>query len=118
MTRSTQSSRGRRWLVGCSTLVLVAATALLPAASVAAAEPTNMVLVWNENAVNVLSAAPTANPPGLGNAPPLSPLHLAMVHGAIYDAVNAIDGGHEPYLEGLSAPASASKAAAMALTAS
>ena len=24
--------------------------------------------------------------------------HLAMVHGAIYDAVNAIDGGHEGYL--------------------
>ena len=53
-------------------------------------------------------------PPGLGNAPPLSPLHLAMVHGAIYDAVNAIDGGHQPYLDGLSAPASASKAAAVA----
>jgi hypothetical protein len=25
--------------------------------------------------------------------------HLAMVHGAVYDAVNAIDGGYEPYLE-------------------
>ena len=37
-----------------------------------------------------------------------------MVHGAIYDAVNAIDGGHEPYLDGLSAPSSASKAAAVA----
>ena len=24
--------------------------------------------------------------------------HLAMVHGAVYDAVNAIDGGHEGYL--------------------
>ncbi len=25
-------------------------------------------------------------------------LHLAMVHGAMYDAVNAIDGGYTPYL--------------------
>jgi PAP2 superfamily len=28
----------------------------------------------------------------------VSVLHLAMVHGAAYDAVNAIDGRHEPYL--------------------
>jgi hypothetical protein len=25
-------------------------------------------------------------------------LHLAMVHGAVFDAVNAIDGGYRPYL--------------------
>ena len=73
-----------------------------------------MVLVWNENAVNVISGATTATPPGLGQGPPLSPLTLAMVQGAVYDAVNAIDGGHEPYLAGLSAPSSASKAAAVA----
>jgi hypothetical protein len=121
MARSKQrSSRGHRWLAGFSTLVLLAMTVLIPAASVTAAEPTNMVLVWNENAINVLGApqAPPVTtpptPPGLGQGPPLSPLHLAMVHGAIYDAVNAIDGGHEPYLDGLSAPASASKAAAVA----
>jgi hypothetical protein len=30
--------------------------------------------------------------------PQLSVPHLAMVHGAVYDAVNAIDGGHEGYL--------------------
>jgi hypothetical protein len=114
MTRSQQPSRGRRWLAAFSALVLVVMAGLIPTASVSAADPTNMVLVWNENAVNVLSAAPTADPPGLGNAPPLSPLHLAMVHGAIYDAVNAIDGGHQPYLDGLSAPSTASKAAAIA----
>ena len=121
MARSKQrSSRAHRWLAGFSALVLLAMTALIPAASVTAAEPTNMVLVWNENAVNVIggpnpppeTTPPT--PPGLGQGPPLSPLHLAMVHGAIYDAVNAIDGGHEPYLDGLSASASASKAAAVA----
>ena len=37
-----------------------------------------------------------------------------MVHGAIYDAVNAIDGGHEPYLSGLPSAPGASKAAAVA----
>jgi hypothetical protein len=121
MAQSTQrSSRARRLLAGISALVLVAMTALIPAASVSAAEPTNMVLVWNENAVIVISAAqvpPETTPPtqpGLGQGPPLSALHVAMVHGAIYDAVNAIDGGHQPYLDGLSAPASASKAAAVA----
>lgn len=115
MTRSTQQpSRGRRWLAAFSALVLVAMAALIPGASVAAAEPTNMVLVWNENAINVISAATTATPPGLGQGPPISPFHVAMVHGAIYDAVNAIDRGHQPYLGGLSAPATASKAAAVA----
>jgi hypothetical protein len=88
---------------------------LIPAASVSAApEPTNMVLVWNENAINVLSQPATNTPPGLGQGPPLSALHVAMVHGAIYDAVNAIDGGHQPYLGGLSVPSTASQAAAAA----
>jgi hypothetical protein len=37
-----------------------------------------------------------------------------MVQGAVYDAVNAIDGGHEPYLDNLPpAPSSASKEAAV-----
>jgi hypothetical protein len=44
--------------------------------------------------------------------------HLAMVQGAVYDAVNMIDGGHEPYLDDLpAAPESASKAAAVATAA-
>ena len=114
MNRFRATSRVRRWLAGLSVLALVGAAGLIPAASVAAAEPTNTVLVWNENAVNVISQPATATPPGLGQAPPLSALHVAMVHGAIYDAVNAIDGGHEPYLPGLSAPSTASQAAAVA----
>jgi hypothetical protein len=114
MNRSRPTSRVRRWLAGLSLLSLVGAVGLIPAASVAAAEPTNMVLVWNENAVNVISQPPTATPPGLGQGPPLAALHVAMVHGAIYDAVNAIDRGHKPYLPGLSAPSTASQAAAVA----
>ena len=73
-----------------------------------------MVLAWNENAVNVISQPATNTPPGLGQGPPLAALHVAMVQGAIYDAVNAIDGGHKPYLPGLSAPSGASQAAAVA----
>jgi hypothetical protein len=114
MNRSMPTSRARRWLAGLTVLTLIGVAGLTPAAAVAATEPANMVLVWNENAVNVISQPATVTPPGLGQAPPLSALHVAMVHGAIYDAVNAIDGGHEPYLDGLSAPSTASQAAAVA----
>jgi hypothetical protein len=115
VTESRNRSRTRRWLVALTTLVLIAMSGLIPATSVSATpDPTNMVLVWNENAVNVISQPATNTPPGLGQGPPLAALHVAMVHGAIYDAVNAIDGGHEPYLPGLSAPSTASQAAAVA----
>jgi PAP2 superfamily len=33
-----------------------------------------------------------------GQPPPVSSLSFAMVQGAVYDAVNAIDRGHQPYL--------------------
>lgn len=114
MNRSGPTSRISRWRTSLTLLSLVGVIGLVPAAAVAAAEPTDMVLTWNENAVLVLSQPATSTPPGLGQGPPLSALHVAMVHGAIYDAVNSIDGGHEPYLPGLSAPATASQAAAVA----
>ena len=41
---------------------------------------------------------------------------MAAVHGAMYDAVNAIDGGHEPYL-GSPASANASQSKNAAATA-
>src|SRR6187397_207651 len=119
MTRSAQRSGARRWLARLTMLALLAGAAFAPAA-VAADEPTDMVLVWNANAVNVISQTATppvtdpVTPPGLGQGPPLAALHLAMVQGAIYDAANAIDGGHEPYLTGLSAASDASIAAAVA----
>jgi hypothetical protein len=48
----------------------------------------------------------------------VSIIHLAIVQGAVYDAVNMIDGGHEAYLDDLpSAPASASMPAAVATAA-
>jgi hypothetical protein len=103
-----------RRLLGIAAAAALVATALSIPATALASEPGNMVLVWNENAVSVISSPGTATPPGLGQAPPLSSLSVAMVHGAIYDAVNAIDKGHQPYLAGLSAPSTASKAAAVA----
>ena len=114
MNRSRPTPRVRRWLAVLSVLALIGVVGLAPAAAVAADEPANMVLVWNEHAVNVISQPATATPPGLGQPPPLSTLHTAMVHGAIYDAVNAIDDRHDPYLDGLSAPSTASQAAAVA----
>ena len=67
MTRTNQQpSRGRRWLAAFSALILVVMAGLIPMASVSAADPTNMVLVWNENAVAVLSAPqvpPVTTPP-------------------------------------------------------
>ena len=98
-------------------IVVLGATMLIPAATASAAEPTDMVLEWNLNAVNAIGNLNTATPPGLGQPPPLAPIHLAMVHGAIYDAVNAIDGRHQPYLLKIHAPPTASQAAAAATAA-
>ncbi len=101
--------------------VLLTAVAVLLGGAQSAAEaaaPEDAVLDWNLYAVQALINGSTATPPGVGQPPPVSVLHLGMVQGAVYDAVNMIDGGHEPYLDGLpSAPASASKAAAVATAA-
>jgi hypothetical protein len=121
MNRSIEVLRSRRHGNATSTIrrlralamaALIAVAALIPVTSVAATEPTDMVLRWNENAVNVISQPATT--PGLAQGPPLAALHVAMVHGAIYDAVNAIVGGHEPYLAGVSATGNESQAAAVA----
>src|SRR6185295_17144350 len=74
-------------------------------------------LQWNLNAVTAIGTPTTATPPGLGQVPPIASVNLAMVQGAIYDAVNAIDGTHEPYLLHIHAPATASQAAAAATAA-
>ena len=111
-----------------STLALFAGAMLVTAAAVLlgggrttahAAPPEDAVLEWNTNALQAIFNAGTASPrPGAGQAPNIGNLHVAMVQGAVYDAVNMIDGGHEPYLDGLpSAPADASKAAAVATAA-
>jgi hypothetical protein len=90
---------------------------LLPAfvapALLALAWPTfaraDAVTDWNLIASNAIVAPP---PAGAGQPPPVSVLHFAMVHGAVYDAVNAIDRGHRPYLVQPNANATDSKEAA------
>jgi hypothetical protein len=77
--------RSRAW---AGLFVAVAAVLALAVASPARADT---VTEWNMNAASAIFV--TAAQP-----PQLSVPHLAMVHGAIYDAVNAIDGGHEGYL--------------------
>ena len=52
---------------------------------------------WNEVAAAALQSPGTATPPGAGQGA-VSTAHLAMVHAAVYDAVNAIGGCHEPYV--------------------
>src|SRR6188472_2727461 len=52
-----------------------------------------------------------------GQPPPVSVLSFAMVQGAVYDAVNAIDRGHQPYLAEPAASPSDSKDAAAATAA-
>src|SRR5438034_9316115 len=58
--------------------------------------------------------ASTAIVTNAGQPPPVSVLHFAMVQGAVYDAVNAIDRGHQPYLVQPSANPTDSKEAAAA----
>jgi hypothetical protein len=113
MSMHTRRSAASRWRSSLLVIVMIAVSLAVPATS-AAAEPTDMVLVWNERAIAAIGNMPTATPPGLGQPPPLAPIHVAMVHGAIYDAVQAIVDTHEPYLDGLDAPGSASQAAAVA----
>ena len=67
-------------------LIALALVALAP--TVARADA---VTDWNLIASNAIVVT-------AGQPPPVSVLHFAMVHGAVYDAVNAIDRGHQPYL--------------------
>ena len=69
-------------------LVSVLALVALAEAGVARADA---VTDWNLIASNAIVVT-------AGQPPPVSVLHFAMVHGAVYDAVNAIDRGHRPYL--------------------
>jgi hypothetical protein len=60
-------------------------------------ESADVVIEWNNHAQTAIIAT-------AGQGPTVAYLHLAMVQGAVYDAVNAIEGGYEPYL---GAPATA-----------
>ncbi len=94
---------------------LLAATAL-GVVAIAAPAQADVVTDWNQTAAAALQAAGTAVPPGAGQGA-VSTVHLAMVHGAVYDAVNAIDGRHDPYVSSPAAAPWYSKEAAVAAAA-
>ena len=88
--------------------LLVAVAVLLALAPAARAQSTgNAVTDWN-----AIAASASA-----GQPPHVQPLSLAIVQGAVYDAVNAIDGGHRPYLAAPTSDPSGSKEAAAATAA-
>ncbi len=73
----------------------------------------NAVTDWNRIAVSTLLAFP----PPAGGAPPALQVNLAMVQGAVYDAINAIEPRHQPYLLDTRFAPTASKEAAAATAA-
>jgi hypothetical protein len=74
----------------------------------------NVATEWNAIAsASIMTPAPG----GAGQPPHVAVLSLAMVQGAVYDAVNAIDGGYEPYIVAPAADPSYSKEAAVAAAA-
>jgi hypothetical protein len=106
--------RGRRQMrvTGLATMLgLIAVLALGPAGT-SAAPGDNAVVHWSGVAATAISAGPT----------PLSPLRPpaassvlgGMVHGAMYDAVAAVEGGLEPFATDVTAPPGASADAAVA----
>src|SRR5947208_14791938 len=92
-----------------SILPLLVALALVALASPKVGRA-DAVTDWN-------AIASTAIVTNAGQPPPVSALSFAMVQGAVYDAVNAIDRGHQPYLVQPSANPTDSKEAATATAA-
>lgn len=66
----------------------------------------DVVTDWNSTALNAIKVDRTA--------PPKASRALGILHVAIYDAVNGVDGTYEPYLVSVRAPRSASVPAAVA----
>ena len=67
----------------------------------------NEVTKWNEIAVNTVNAQPP-----ITSAPPAGSIFVAMVQGAVYGAVNAVDRHGRPYLVMRSYPKASAEAAA------
>ena len=89
--------------------LLAAAAALL---ALAASAPARADTVTDWNAIATTAIVTTA-----GQSPHASTPSFAMVQGAVYDAVNAIDRGHRPYIAAPTADRSDSRQAAAATAA-
>jgi hypothetical protein len=101
MDMNTHHMRGAGMLVAAAALCALAASA-----------PARADTVTGWNAIATTAIVTTA-----GQSPHASTLSFAMVQGAVYDAVNAIDRGHRPYLLAPPAAPSDSKDAAAATAA-
>jgi hypothetical protein len=95
-------------------LPLVCSSFAAPPHQVAGAsvQPVNPVIQWNRHLLQIVRT------PGAQSPTVHSTRSFAMMHAAIYDAVNAIDRSHQPYLVRLAGvPRSASRDAAAAAAA-
>jgi len=97
-------------LIAGTTVALLAAANLAPATA-QATKPVSQVVQWNKTLLSIVRT------PGAQPATIHPTRSFAIVHAAIYDAVNAIDGTHKPYLVRLSASHFASQEAAAAAAA-
>lgn len=96
--------RGPRAVLTAGVVIAALAGPLAPAG--VADMHVDAVTAWNVRATTAIFSA--------GQPPQQSVPHLAMVHGAVYDAVNAIAGTHEGYLlaDGVGTPDDSMEAAA------
>src|ERR1700694_3185015 len=89
---------------------LLATVTLLCASLKAQSQPVNQVLQWSKTLLAIVRT------PGAQPATIHPTRSFAIMHAAIYDAVNAIDGSHTPYLIQLTgvSPIASQEAAASA----
>ncbi len=86
--------RKRRLGTVLGVTALLAALAVHTSLPASADEVPNQVIAWNQHAYREFFVVKSPALP-----PPVSIFNYAIMHAAVYDAVNAIDGGHEPYLD-------------------
>ena len=105
---ATELRRSSRRLAALAAVLALGAAGVAPAGlATATGDPADAVIDWNVNATTAIVT--------VAKQPPASAvLSYAMVQGAVYDAVNAIDGRHQPYLVAPASDGSESKAAAAA----
>lgn len=99
--------------ISLAVVFALGAVAAVIVPSAPAAAQVNEVTNWNRIATETLAQFPGP----AGGAPPALSINMGMVQGAVYDAVNAIEPMHEPYLLKRTFPSTASKEAAVATAA-
>ncbi|MGH8959365.1 MAG: hypothetical protein ACRDVK_11925, partial [Acidimicrobiia bacterium] len=86
-----RARRGPAMIVGLAALLGTVVPVVQPAEALDEATSADAVIEWNANAQAAIIGT-------AGQGPTVAYLHFAMVQGAVYDAVIAIEGGYEPYL--------------------